>query len=117
MLSRVANFKWLMKVALFLINVLPMALNILFYSQWGLNGLGMSFVVWYVVYCVIVGVVYFGRYRLRLFGHSVGSTAWTLLVAVVMLAAMECGYTSVAIGVTIGAVAIALWQLWRAWRR
>ena len=97
--------------------VVGLALNILFYSQWGLNGLGMSFVVWYVVYCVIVGVVYFGRYRLRLFGHSVGSTAWTLLVAVVMLAAMECGYTSVAIGVTIGAVVIALWKLWRAWRR
>ena len=33
MLSRVANFKWLMKVALFLINVLPMALNILFFNR------------------------------------------------------------------------------------
>lgn len=46
--------------------VAGLALNIVCYLRWGLAGLGVSYTLWYLLYVVIVGRVYFSRYRLGL---------------------------------------------------
>lgn len=43
---------------------LGLALNILGYSLWRFEGLGVSYIVWYASYTVITYVVYARRYRL-----------------------------------------------------
>ena len=46
--------------------IIGLALNILFYKYWGLEGIGIAYILWFFSYCVIVGTVYFGKYKLRL---------------------------------------------------
>lgn len=41
-------------------------LNIFAYRYWGLEGLGMAYVAWYIIYTLIVGCVYYFHYRLHL---------------------------------------------------
>lgn len=43
---------------------LGLALNVLGYSLWRFEGLGVSYIVWYALYTVITYVVYVRRYRL-----------------------------------------------------
>ncbi len=52
-------------------------LNIIAYNQWGIGGLGYAYCAWYLLYTLIVGVVYFRRYRLSL------SPRLAMLIAVV----------------------------------
>ena len=46
--------------------VIGVCLNIWFYTRYGLAGIGFAQVIWYGVYTIMTGVIYFGRYRLRL---------------------------------------------------
>ena len=46
--------------------IIGLVLNILFYKYWGLEGIGIAYILWFLSYCVIVGIVYFGKYKLRL---------------------------------------------------
>lgn len=46
--------------------MIGLALNILFYKFFGLEGIGLAYILWFLSYCLIVGVVYFGKYKLRL---------------------------------------------------
>lgn len=46
--------------------IIGLVLNILFYKYWGLEGIGIAYILWFLSYCVIVGTVYFGKYKLRL---------------------------------------------------
>ena len=39
--------------------VVGAVLNITFYNYWGLSGMGISFVLWYLIYNIIVGVMNF----------------------------------------------------------
>ena len=43
-----------------------LTLNIVAYTYWGLNGLGVAYVVWYLIYMLIVGIIYRFRYNLSL---------------------------------------------------
>lgn len=80
--------------------VVSLALNIACYSLWGLNGLGVAFVLCYVSYTAMVAFVYLRVYRLRLIPSCLGNVAWTLAAAVATMACMQAG-------ITWGAVALA----------
>lgn len=56
------------------------ALNILFYEMWGLDGLGISYVVWYFIYTLIVWTVYKFKY-----GMTLGRKMGLLIVAAVTI--------------------------------
>lgn len=62
-----------------------LGLNILFYSLWGLAGLGMAYALQYVIYAAMMAYVYFVRYRMRL---ARGAAAWTALTAALALATL-----------------------------
>lgn len=42
------------------------ALSVVGYKWMGINGIGVGYVVWYIIYTVIVGAVYFRHYHLRI---------------------------------------------------
>lgn len=97
--------------------VINLVLNIVFYRWWGLTGLGVAFLVSYLLYTLIIAVVYFGRYRLTVSRASIYSLVWTLAVAAAVMAAMQAGLTIVAAGVTVVSVAVALRQVIALWHR
>lgn len=59
-------------------------LNIGAYKYWGLEGLGMAYLVWYVIYTIVVWVVY--RYR---YGLSLGNGIIRLILLVVVSATVS----------------------------
>ncbi len=63
-------------------------LNVLVYKYWGLDGLGVAYLVWYIIYTIVVWVVY--RYR---YGLSLGHGMMQLILLVVGLStASTLGY-------------------------
>lgn len=46
--------------------IIGLALNIVAFELWGLDGLGFAYILWYVIYAVIVASVYRYRYHMRL---------------------------------------------------
>lgn len=94
-----------------------LALNIVCYSLWGLTGLGWAFIVWYIVYTIIIGVVYFGIYHLRLSGATAMNMLWTLAVSVAVVVAMECGNIALAAIATAIATAAGIHLLVKQWKR
>ena len=97
--------------------VINLVLNIVFYRWWGLTGLGVAFLVSYLLYSIIVAVVYFGMYRLRVTRASIYNLLWTLAVASSVMAAMEGGLLPLAIVITVVSIAIATRQVITLWRR
>ena len=93
-----------------------LGLNILFYRWWGITGLGVAFLTWYVVYTAIIAVVYFGRYRLSLSRSSVVRWLWALAVAVAVVMAVEAGWLWLALVVTVVSLAVSALQLVKQWR-
>ena len=83
--------------------VLALVLNIVFYSLWGINGLGAAYLVWYVLYAVIVAVVYFGHYRISLGRNCYIALAWAVAIVAAVAVAMYCGITWLAIVLTVAA--------------
>ncbi|MDE6715473.1 MAG: oligosaccharide flippase family protein [Muribaculaceae bacterium] len=47
-------------------NAVGFALSIVGYKWMGINGIAVGYVVWYIIYTIIVGVVYFRHYHLRI---------------------------------------------------
>jgi len=92
-----------------------LALNIVGYHYWGLTGLGISYALWYILYTLIVGVVYYHRYHLSLSRPCLAAVAWTTLVALVAVLAMEHSHPIVAAITLVIALAVTLWQLRRLW--
>ncbi len=97
--------------------VINLALNILFYRWWGLTGLGIAFLVSYLLYTLIVAGVYFRAYRLTVSRASFYNLLWTLAVAAGVMAAMEAGQTVLAAVITIVSVGIGIRQIIALWRR
>lgn len=96
--------------------VVGLALNILFYRWWGITGLGMSFLAWYVVYTLIIAVVYFRHYHLSL---SMGSTAnwlWALAVTIGVVLTVEAQWPVLAVAITSLSLAMSSLQLVKQWR-
>lgn len=46
--------------------IIGLALNIVAFELWGLDGLGFAYILWYVIYTIIVVSVYRYRYHMRL---------------------------------------------------
>ena len=97
--------------------VINLVLNIVFYRWWGLTGLGIAFLVSYLLYTLIVAWVYFGQYKLSVSRASLLNLLWTLAVAGAVMAAMECGAFVVAAVITLASIAFALRQILALWRR
>ena len=66
-----------------------LGMNIAAYHYFGVTGLGVSFALWYALYNVIIGVVYFGRYRMRLRGGAIGLAAASVAASVCCAFAVE----------------------------
>ena len=97
--------------------VINLALNILFYRWWGITGLGIAFLVSYLLYTIIIAVVYFRVYRLTVTRACLYNLLWTLAVAAGVMAAMEAGHTLIAAIVTAVSLAVAARQILALWRR
>ena len=97
--------------------IINLVLNILFYRWWGLTGLGIAFLVSYLLYTLIIAVVYFKNYRLTVTRACIYNLLWTLAVTSCVLAAMECGKTVIAAVLTTLSVAIASRQIIALWKR
>ena len=97
--------------------IINLVLNIVFYRWWGLTGLGIAFLVSYLLYTAIVAVVYFKMYRLSVSRGCLVNLLWTLAVASVVMWAMEHDVLAVAIALTVVSIAIAWRQLVALWRR
>ncbi len=102
------------EVASAIINLL---LNIVFYRWWGLTGLGVAFLVSYLLYTLIIAVVYFKNYRLQITRACLYNLIWTLAVAATVMLCMETGLTVIAAIVTAVSIAVALRQIIALWRR
>ena len=102
------------EVASAIINLL---LNIVFYRWWGLTGLGVAFLVSYLLYTLIIAVVYFKNYRLQVTRACLYNLIWTLAVAATVMLCMETGLTAIAAIVTAVSIAVALRQIIALWRR
>lgn len=94
-----------------------LTLNILFYTHWGLTGLGWSFVAWYVIYTLIVGIVYYRRYHLSLSAGSIMSVLWVTCVALAVVSCAMLGYNAAGWAVTAVALAVSSKCLLHSWRR
>lgn len=97
--------------------VINLVLNIVFYQWWGLTGLGIAFLVSFVLYTIIVAVVYFGVYRLTVSRACIYNLLWTLVVASCVMVAMECGSIVIATVFTLLSIAIAGAQIVKLWQR
>ena len=69
--------------------VVGLTLNIVLYQCMGLMGIGVAYILWFMIYCVIVGAVYFGRYGFRLSAEVYRTIAISILVSGAGLATME----------------------------
>lgn len=97
--------------------VINLVLNIVFYRWWGLTGLGIAFLVSYLLYTLIVAAVYFKVYRLRVSRGCLYNLLWTLIVACAVMIAMEAGQTAVAIALTVVSIIVGARQVITLWRR
>ena len=97
--------------------VINLVLNILFYRWWGVTGLGVAFLVSYLLYTLIVAVVYFGQYRLTVTRSCLYNLLWTLAVAAGVMVMMETQQPAAAAVLTAASIGIAGRQIIALWRR
>ena len=97
--------------------IINLVLNILFYRWWGLTGLGVAFLVSYLLYTLIVAAVYFKIYHLGVTRASIYNTLWTLAVASAVMAAMEMNTLPLAVILTLVSIVIAIRQVITLWKR
>ena len=97
--------------------IINLVLNIIFYRWWGLTGLGIAFLVSYLLYTIIVAVVYYRMYRLGTSWGSLYNLLWTLAIAAGVMAAMEVGKPIIAAALTAVSIAVATRQIVVLWHR
>ena len=97
--------------------VINLVLNIVFYQWWGLTGLGIAFLVSYLLYTIIVAAVYYGKYHLSVTRASFYNLLWTLAVAAAVMVCMETKLLPLAIGITVVSVIFGVRQVIALWRR
>ena len=88
--------------------VVGFVLNVAGYRLGGLEGLGVAYILWYVIYTVIIFVVYRYRYRLSLTAGSVGAMATVAVVCGVSLASFLIFGWLAATAVAVPACALSL---------
>lgn len=85
---------------------LAVGLQILGYSIGGLTGLGIAYTIWYICYTIIIAIVYFRRYRLRLGRQIPHLIAWGVIATTAVL------LTIVIAGQTYATIAACLLVAW-----
>lgn len=97
--------------------VTVLALNMLCFHLWGIDGLGYSYLASYALYTIIVGVVYFGVYKLTMSTRCFVNLLLALMVCVAMVVAVEMKAWAVAIGIFAVASALCLYLAYYSWKR
>ncbi len=97
--------------------VINLVLNIVFYRWWGLTGLGIAFLVSYLLYTLIIAVVYFKTYRLSVTRASFYNLLWTLAVASAVMAAMETEHIAIAAIIAAISIVVGIRQIIILWKR
>lgn len=59
------------------------------FSSWGFTGLGVAYILWYIVYMLLTGTVYYQRYGLRLSGSVIRLSLLSFAVCVLFLMGMD----------------------------
>lgn len=78
-------------------SALCLVFNISFFELWGLTGLGVSYVVWYASYLLIVSVVYVKIFGIKLRTKLLLHTAYAFAVTLAALWAVESGNITFAV--------------------
>ncbi len=97
--------------------VFGLVLNMLCYSRWGVDGLGIAYLSWYVIYTIIVAIVYYRVYHLTLAGNCVRNMALTLIVCIAAVIAMQAGVWIATAAILVIASVICGRQALRSWNR
>lgn len=58
------------------------------YSYYGLTGLGIAYIIWYLLYALFVGTVYYRRYGMRLSRNTLGLTAAAFALCLIDIACL-----------------------------
>ena len=98
-------------------DLIGFALNVWMYQLWGITGLGIAFMVWYVVYTAMIYVVYRFHYGLRLSTTAIATTIFALLSASAVMLAMHFELTMPAVGISVAVVLLSGIMLKRQWSR
>lgn len=93
--------------------VVGLTLNILLYRFFGLWGIGISYILWYLIYCLIIGFVYTKRYRLKLSKVCRTNILIAIVVSASGLAVIELAPMWVAATLFIGVIALYIRPLRR----
>lgn len=97
--------------------VAGLALNIVFYNEWGLVGLGYAFTVWYIIYTAIIAVVYFCYYHLHLSRRCMATLTWAIAVTLAVVMCTEGGMLLESIGIAIISTIANGYMLVKQWKR
>lgn len=81
-----------------------LALNMIMYHRWGIDGLGVSFAIWYAVYIVIMLAVCMGKYKIVLHRGVWCNVFVSVAMSVGCAWAMEHDFISVAIFLSVASV-------------
>ncbi len=98
-------------------DLIGFGLNVVCYHLWGLTGLGISFMVWYVIYTAMIYAVYSWHYGLSLTLTGIATTLLALCGASAVMLAMHYGLTGVAIALTAGITIASALMIKRQWKR
>ncbi|MEG0701849.1 MAG: oligosaccharide flippase family protein, partial [Muribaculaceae bacterium] len=82
-------------------------LNVFFYQLWGLTGLGISFVVWYIIYTIVILIVYYRIYHLSLNISAFKILFVSIIISAATFASLELGSLIIAIILSICTVGIS----------
>lgn len=63
--------------------ITSITLNIIAYRLWGMEGLGLAYTAWYIIYSIIVACVYYYRYKLHLGDKMYRLIALTVVLAII----------------------------------
>ncbi len=85
-----------------------LTLNVVFYNYAGLDGLGLSYVVWYIFYTLIVGTVYFRQFKLTLHRSTLIMTLYATVMAAAAIITMNLGLWPLTTAIAIASVAVCI---------
>ncbi len=96
--------------------VTVLVLNMLCYSQWGVDGLGYAYLLSYIIYTAVVAVVYFGVYRLKLNNWCWLALSATVTTCVVMVLLVNRMHWGGAISLLVLVAIISARYTWLSWK-
>lgn len=64
-------------------------LCLLAYTRFGFTGLGVAYILWYIIYLLLVGTVYYRRYGLRLCGSGVRLSVAAFVTCILFVLAVD----------------------------